>query len=65
MVYINYGSNGKWKCTKTGEKLKKGIELKMQIELDSGVAIFSIAGTNFTQHCDILCQKNRQFVPCF
>ena len=62
---IRYGQNGSYKCTETGIELKTGDELRVEVDLDRGMATFSIGGRKFTQHSDILSQPHRQFVPFF
>ena len=63
---IRYGQNGSYKYKETDVALSsQGDELRVEVDLDRGMATFSIGGRKFTQHSDILSQPHRQFVPFF
>ena len=63
--YGCYGNNGKHNTTSTGVGLKEGAELRVEVDLNRGMATFTLAGRKFTQYSDILCQHDREFVPYF
>ena len=56
---IHYANNGNHKYKATDISFKAGTKLRVKVELDKGMATFTIAGKNFLVHSDILSDPNR------